>query len=272
MHTPNADHYSDSFDKERDTQNTSRRKVLHQIGKLGFAVAAVPAALGLMAREAYGQELPQEVIDVLNFALTLEYLEAEFYNQGVSAEGLIPSETQDVFAEISDNENAHVALLESVLGDQAVEKPTFDFTAGGQFNPFEDYQTFLVLSQAFEDTGVRAYKGQAPNLINQDDLLTTALQIHSVEARHASEVRRIRGLPGWIPLDGAATETEAIQPVYQGEGETAQLGLQLTDVVSSDELVGDNVEEQVTESFDEPFSREEVLSIADPFIQDQEQQ
>jgi rubrerythrin len=51
----------------------------------------------------------------------------------------------------------------------------------------------LALAQAFEDTGVRAYKGQAANLMSKPDLLTAALQIHSVEARHASEVRRLRG-------------------------------------------------------------------------------
>jgi hypothetical protein len=73
-------------------------------------------------------------------------------------------------------------------------KPTFDFTVGGAFDPFNNYTQFLALSQAFEDTGVRAYKGQATNLISTPDLLTAALQIHSVEARHASEVRRLRGL------------------------------------------------------------------------------
>jgi hypothetical protein len=57
------------------------------------------------------------------------------------------------------------------------------------FFSFTDYQQFL---HRFEDTGVRAYKGQAANLMSKPDLLT-ALQIHSVEARHASEVRRLRG-------------------------------------------------------------------------------
>jgi rubrerythrin len=61
------------------------------------------------------------------------------------------------------------------------------------FFSFTDYQQFLALAQAFEDTGVRAYKGQAANLMSKPDLLTAALQIHSVEARHASEVRRLRG-------------------------------------------------------------------------------
>jgi|GEM_PF-4100513 len=56
---------------------------------------------------------------------------------------------------------------------------------------------FLELSQTFEDTGVKAYKGQAGNLITSPTLLTAALRIHSVEARHAAEIRRLRGEKAW---------------------------------------------------------------------------
>ena len=81
------------------------------------------------------------------------------------------------------------------------------------------------MAQAFEDTGVRAYKGQAANLITTPDLLTAALQIHSVEARHASEVRRLRGLKGWISNDErGAGMPAATQAVYAGEGVTMQAG------------------------------------------------
>ncbi|MGI9113912.1 MAG: ferritin-like domain-containing protein, partial [Chthoniobacterales bacterium] len=62
---------------------------------------------------------------------------------------------------------------------------------------FSNYRTFLELAQTFEDTGVAAYKGQATNLITSSKLLTAALRIHSVEARHAAEIRRLRGEKPW---------------------------------------------------------------------------
>jgi hypothetical protein len=118
---------------------------------------------------------------------------------------------------------SHVNLLRMVLGSQAVAKPNFDFTAGGAFGGvFRNYQTFSALSQAFEDTGVRAYEGQAGNLKGNDKILTTALQIHSVEARHAAMVRRIRGDKPWIPGDSRGTLRAPAQPIYNGEGNTKQ--------------------------------------------------
>ena len=223
-----------------------------------LALATVPAGLAMLARPARAQGLPQGVTDVLNFALTLEYLEAEFYTMGVAASGLIPSGDADVFTTVRDHENAHVALLRQTLGSAAVEKPTFDFTAGGMFGDvFSNYQTFLALSQGFEDTGVRAYKGQAPALMESDMILTVALQIHSVEARHASVVRRIRGREGWIAFN--STDVPALAAVYAGEQNTTHAGLDATTVTPI-------ASEEVTEAFDEPLTMAQVLAIADPFI------
>ena len=136
----------------------SRREALQKVGRLGLAAASVPVAFGLMARDAFGQALPEDVVEILNFALTLEYLEAEYYNMGLDS-GIIETEAEAVFQQIAKHENAHVTLLEGLLGGAATEKPTFDFTADGTFNPFEDYAIFLALSQGFEDTGVRALLG-----------------------------------------------------------------------------------------------------------------
>jgi hypothetical protein len=97
-----------------------------------------------------------------------------------------------------------VALLESVLGADAVARPKIDATAGGKYaDVLTNFDTYLTLSQTFEDLGVAAYKGQAGNLIGNDDMLQTALQIHSVEARHAAIVRKIGGKKPW---DGAYDE------------------------------------------------------------------
>lgn len=238
----------------------SRREALFRTGTLGAALAlgAMPVALASIAEraQAQGGALPQSVIDVLNFALTLEMLEASFYNHGVAASGLIPATDMPVFQQIQKHENEHVAFLQSALGSNAIGSLSFDFTAGGKFDPFHDYATFLTLSQGFEDTGVRAYKGQAPNLMVAPAILTAALQIHSVEARHASEVRRIRGEKGWI-TGNDPTAPAPIQPVYAGEANTTQLGVDVGFYMGAG---------PGSEAFDEPLDKAAVIAIAGPFI------
>jgi Ferritin-like domain len=180
---------------------TSRRNLFTGFAGRTAALASAPLVLAVAANDAFGAELPQQIVDVLNFALTLEYLEAAFYAEGNKTSGLIPQKYKIVFATIGKHETAHVKLLKGALGAAAVKAPAVDFTAGGKYaDVFSSFDTFLTLSTTFEDLGVAAYKGQAGNLIGNNAILTTALQIHSVEARHASEVRRIAGKFGW---DGA---------------------------------------------------------------------
>ena len=168
------------------------------------ALASAPMVLAATAQQAFGQSLPQDIKDVLNYALTLEHIEDFFYRSGLEADDLIPHEYADIFRHIGLHEAQHVALLESVLGADAVARPEIDATAGGQYaDVLTNFDTYLTLSQTFEDLGVAAYKGQAGNLIGNDDLLQTALQIHSVEARHAAIVRKIGGKKPW---DGAYDE------------------------------------------------------------------
>ncbi len=239
------------LDPELTARVLSRREALFRTGKMAgvAAIASMPVTFGLMAKEAFAQgTLPQPIVDVLNFALTLEYLEDEFYRTALETSNVIPGETQPVFSQISLHEAAHVQLLETTLGSSAVTKPSFDFTAGGAFDPFNSYPDFLALSQGFEDTGVRAYKGQAGSLITQDAILQIALQIHSVEARHAAEVRRIRGFRGWIT--GNQTDVPALQATYNGE----------------DAANGSYTSAAQAEAFDEPLTKEAVLAIASLFI------
>ena len=253
------------LDPELTARVVSRREAVNRSGRMAsaLAIASLPVAFGVFARRAFAQGgLPAEIVDVLNFALTLEYLEDEFYRMGLDADtagDLDLGDTRTVFEQISKHETAHVVLLQGVLGADAVAKPTFDFTAGGTFaDVFTNPGTFITLAQGFEDTGVRAYKGQAGNLITSDAILTTALRIHSVEARHASQVRRLAQSPaekGWITL--ANNTVAALNPVYAGEEATVQAGVDLTQFGSA---------EAASEAFDEPLSREDVEAIAGLFI------
>jgi len=254
----------DTVDSDLAERLVSRRTAVGSAFATGLAFVSAPVTLAALARRAFAQgALPAQIINVLNFALTLEYLEAEFYNIGVATSGLIPASELDVFQQIQKHENAHVAFLLSVLGSAAVSKPAFDFTAGngsgnGPFvGVFSNYEIFKAVSQAFEDTGVRAYKGQAPNLMSNDAILRAALQIHSVEARHASEVRRLRGLKGWIT--GTQTDIPGTEAVYDGEARLRQAGIFLPSRTRANE-------DRITEAFDEPLSMATVLFIVAPFI------
>lgn len=255
----------------------SRRESFSQFGQIGknVALASVPFGLAALtstkARAADIAPTPNTPIGALQFALTLEYLEKEFYIKGLES-GVIPTggREEKVFMQISAHETDHVTSLINGLGGAGspnfVPKPTFDFTVNNAFDPFNEngigaataYQQFLALAQAFEDTGVRAYKGQAGNLISTPDLLEYALQIHSVEARHASEVRRLRGLKGWITgnLRGDGMP-DATQAVYNGENITSQAGYNTAALFGAD---------AGSEAYDEPLTTQAVVEIANLFI------
>lgn len=230
--------------------------------RAGLMMGGAVLATAALASDAFAQGLPSMVVDILNFALTLEHLEAEFYVTGVGTSGLIPADMRAPFDQIRKHEVAHVAFLRGVLGSAAIAKPTFDFTGGsGSGNgPFADVfrngQTFAAVAQAFEDTGVRAYKGQAANLMGHNDVLRAALRIHSVEARHASQVRRMRGQKGWITLSNSGGLPEAAQATYKGESNTFQFILGQADSNT----------QAMTEAFDETLTKSQVLAIVAPFI------
>lgn len=187
----------DTLDADLSSDIASKRDMFAKVGlKLGV-LATTPVILAAVSNEAFGQGLPGQVVEILNFALTLEYLEDEFYRTALNS-GVIPSQFSEVFRTISRHESQHVSTLSFALGGAAIAKPQFDFTARGKYpDIFQNFRTFALVSQTLEDTGVAAYKGQAPRLTGGGQLLTTALRIHSVEARHAAEVRRVRGVKAW---------------------------------------------------------------------------
>ena len=260
----------------------TRRKALKSFGSTGkkLALAAVPVALGSLFQKAYAgsKGTADTIIEILNYALTLEYLEAEFYAKALASPGLIPAQISNSIQTISRHETAHVNFLRTTitsLGGTPVPKPTFDFSGGNGtgMGPFKDAFTnldlFLAVSQTFEDTGVRAYKGRAPELVQTGDILTAALRIHSVEARHAAHIREIRKLFGsgvgdvkpWITLNMSNINSPLVQPSYNGEENTNQLGIQIVNINGFDISA-----EDASEAFDEPLTKEQVLAIIDPFI------
>ncbi|MFP9099896.1 ferritin-like domain-containing protein [Flavobacterium sp. RHBU_24] len=266
--------FIESFTNEGIIQSldvkTSRRDSFSQFGKLGTgaALAAVPF-ISLFttnkAKAATTMFSPETETAALSLALILEYLEDEFYATALDSAGLIPNSDKAIIQQISQHEAAHVAFLQTALADAAPAKPEFNFNIAG-LDPFNDYPTFLALSQAFEDTGVRAYKGQAGNLQSNGDLLTAALQIHSVEARHASQIRRLRGLKGWIVGNQrGAGMPEATQPVYNGEENTTHGGVNITMFTASSGNPAFGAG-SYTESFDEILTGDEATAIASLFF------
>jgi len=277
----------ENVDPEIYQRLDGRRSAMKNFTKFSgkIALASLPIAFGSMLNKAYGSPTgtTDAITDVLNFALTLEYIESEFYKKGydagVAGTLAIPAGAPiGAIKTIRDHENAHVAFLKTAITSLggtpvAFTAASFDFTAKGTFpTVFTDYALFLAVAQTFEDTGVRAYKGQAGNLISNNDILTAALNIHSVEARHASHIRQMRKANGglvpagvdvkpWITLNQSGIGSSAVQPSYNGEEAITQAGVNIVNIG------GFTISPSAaSESFDEPLTKEQVVAIVTPFF------
>ncbi len=225
---------SDAVTNQDVKPGTNRRQLLARAGMVGAAAigtgmlglgqsesaeGALPASYGIK-----GHKIAVNDKDILNFALNLEYLEAEFYQRAVTGSGLSTTDTggstgnvtggrqvnfttpaiANYAQEIAGDELAHVKFLRGALGKFAVPEPTIEFTktftalavgagvipAGSTFDPFADENSFLLGSFIFEDVGVTAYHGAAAYIKNAT-YLGAAAGILAVEAYHAGLIRTL---------------------------------------------------------------------------------
>jgi hypothetical protein len=167
----------------------TRLGFLRKTALAGAGAVSGGALLGILAAPALaaGSGRPPASfgkgdIGILNYALTLEYLEAAFYNGADAANMTLGAQTSAFLKVVTRDENAHVAFLKSHLGSKATKEPKFDFK-GANTNP----AMFMATSQVLENTGVHAYSGQALN-IKSAAYVKAAISILTIEARHASVI------------------------------------------------------------------------------------
>jgi Ferritin-like domain len=267
-------------DEDFYDRTAGRRACFKHLAGAGkkLAAAAVPLAVSSIFNKAYAGEtgVKATVAEVFQFALRLERFEAAFYNAAfgqASALGLSTAPTSN-FMQIRQDENDHVDLLTTVLttilSASLPPADTYDLTGGGAYPSIvtaPDRTVFLALAQAFEDTGVRAYKGGAADLMSNDTLLTAALNIHSVEARHAAYWRTVRGEKAWItqaqttiPGIGSGVYGKVGNPAasFPSEANTSQGGVAAGFSSITDAAI-------ISEAFDEPLNAAAVLDITRPF-------
>lgn len=178
------------------TAGDTRLGFLRRAGLAGGAVLGGGALLGALvpgALAATGSGRPPASfgagdIGILNYALTLEYLEANFYAQAVSNIKFSDAHLGALAKVIASHEKAHVDYLKAALGAKAVAKPKFNFGTA-----VTSEAKFAATAQVLENTGVGAYFGQAFNIAKPADL-AAAVSILTIEARHAGAIGYINDM------------------------------------------------------------------------------
>jgi hypothetical protein len=244
--------------ERRAERRLNRRNFLTGVGAVGAAAALAGCGSNSSSMTTTPPTTTYTDADILNFALNLEYLEAEFYLRAATGSGLASADTgssagavtggtkvtgltatqQNILNEIAYDEQQHVRFLRSALGSAAVARPAIDLTnsfnalasAAGiasTFNPFGSFDAFVVGAFIFEDVGVTAYAGAAP-LISTSGItsgyLAAAAGIMAVEAYHAAYVRTYLTAQAIAsssyPYLGYANKVSALRATLGGGNET----------------------------------------------------
>ena len=204
---------SDELRFEELDRDGAIREAFEQVGGdsraafLRKAAVGGAALTGLLAAAPRASAQSRNDVDILNYALTLEYVQAAFYTEA-EREGALTGAAARAASVVGPVERAHVKAFRKALGSKAVKEPAFNFKG-----VTENQRQFLETAVAFEDLAVAAYKAKAPD-IESPALLSVAVSIHSVEARHAAWMRRLVGiLPAEKAFDDAIEEREILRIV-----------------------------------------------------------
>ncbi|WP_219418806.1 ferritin-like domain-containing protein [Pseudonocardia nigra] len=184
----------------------------------GAAVIGVGATFVAVTRgdpRAFAQGSASD-LEILNYALTLEYLEADFYTQGLDG-GILSGRELELVTPIRDHEQEHVSALTSTiqsLGGTPAEMPMFTYPEG----TFTDKTMFLTAASMFEELGVDAYHGQIAN-VQSPEILAAAAAIAGVESRHAAI---LADLTGGNPFPAPFEDSKTMEQVLELAGSFIQ--------------------------------------------------
>ena len=270
-------------------QIKGRRQVLKTFGAK-VAVAALPLAISSVFNivKASGKITAITPADVLNYILTLEYFAYNYYHIGNNTGGLIPASDQAGFLTVENQKKAHINYLNATITalggtpytpknyDPSAANPLFvvsgayDFTAGGTYAVFNDYPTFIMFAEVFEDTFVHGYIGQTSNALGNSTLLAQLLQMQSTTARHASYARLVRRFLGFASapehpapwISNNIPPMASLQSYYNGEENFWQESQSITSLPA----VNGIPMTAATAAFDEPLDAGTVLTSLTPFM------
>src|ERR1700712_5860057 len=192
------------------SSETNRRSFLKYAGLVGVGATVVAGGVfNAPFAAANAPAVAKGDLDILNYALTLEYLESDFYATGL-AKGFLSGRELELITPIGDHEKQHVAAVTQTiksLGGTPVAKPKITYPAG----IFDSKEKFLATASVFEELGVTAYHGQVP-LIKDPDVLASAASIAGVESRHAAVIATLIGgnpFPNAIEKNASMTDVLA---------------------------------------------------------------
>lgn len=201
---------------------SSRKRFLRSLGGAG-AVGAFGALLSACGGEEQGPAAGREAVpegavasdlDIVNYALTLEFLESDLYDTAVESD-LLSGRALAYARAFGETEREHASVLTSVASQLggAADRPRTDFSPA-----LSDPDTLLSVIAEIENVGAAAYLGQAPR-IQSRQVLASALAIHTVEARHAAALNDLigRGFQENAPLRGSVPTGAFARPMSMGE-------------------------------------------------------